>query len=195
MINDLYGMKRDYEERLPYWDVAHQDLYDLKASLAFDKDLGIVDTSGTAENSAVALASDPSLLQIRYRTGNDQVGTIRQVYSSNGNTLQFLTLNGTEYVRTVNYNSGTKSAWRNIDRASLVYKLMYTASSRRLEFHDPIQDPGFGGITLPEATSEASGLMTAEQVQRLDRLQQFLTKLETALGTTDLDTIVSHLAQ
>ena len=195
MINDLNGLKKDYEGRLPYWNEAYQDLDDLKASLAFDQYLGTVNTSGTAENSAVALASNSSLLQIRYRTENGQVGTIRQVYSSNGNTLQFLTLNGTEYVRTVNYNSGMKSAWRNIDRASLVYKLMYTASSRRLEFHDPIQDTGFGGITLPEATSEASGLMTAEQVQRLDRLQQFLTKLETALGTTDLDTIVSHLAQ
>lgn len=163
--------------------------------LNFDKDLGTVNTSGTAENSAIALASEADVLQIRYKTSNGQVGTIRQVYSNNGNTLQFLTLNGTEFVRTVNYNSGTKSAWRNIDRASLVYKLMYTASSRRLEFHDPIQDTGFGGITLPEATSEASGLMSATQAGNLDRLQQFLTKLETALGTTDLDAIVSHLAQ
>jgi hypothetical protein len=195
MINDLYSWKRDYDDRLPSWNRAMQDVANLKDSLVFDKDLGTVNTSGTAENSAIALASEADVLQIRYKTSNGQVGTIRQVYSNNGNTLQFLTLNGTEFVRTVNYNSGTKSAWRNIDRASLVYKLMYTAGSRRLEFHDPIQDTGFGGITLPEATSEASGLMTAEQVQRLDRLQQFLTKLETALGTTDLDTIVSHLAQ
>lgn len=174
------------------------DVYNLKEAVKafnFDKDLGTVDTSGTAENSAIALASEADVLQIRYKTSNGQVGTIRQVYSNNGNTLQFLTLNGTEFVRTVNYNSGLKSAWRNIDRASLVYKLMYTASSRRLEFHDPIQDTGFGGITLPEATSEASGLMTATQAGNLDRLQQFLTKLETALGTTDLDTIVSHLTQ
>lgn len=175
-----------------------EDVYNLKEAVKafnFDKDLGTVDTSGTAENNAIALASQADVLQIRYKTSNGQVGTIRQVYSNNGNTLQFLTLNGTEFVRTVNYNSGTKSAWRPIDRASLVYKLMYTASSRRLEFHDPIQDTGFGGITLPEATSEASGLMTATQAGNLDRLQQFLTKLETALGTTDLDTIVSHLAQ
>lgn len=166
-----------------------------KQALAHMVEMGTVNTSGTAENSAIALASQADVLQIFYKTSNGQVGTIRQVYSNNGNTLQFLTLNGTEFVRTVNYNSGTKSAWRNIDRASLVYKLMYTASSRRLEFHDPIQDTGFGGITLPEATSEASGLMSATQAGNLDRLQQFLTKLETALGTTDLDTIVSHLAQ
>lgn len=195
MINDLYSWKRDYDDRLPSWNRAMQDVDNLKDSLAFDKDLGTVDTSGTAENRAIALASEADVLQIRYKTSNGQVGTIRQVYSNNGNTLQFLTLNGTEFVRTVNYNSGKKSAWRNIDRASLVYKLMYTASSRRLEFHDPIQDTGFGGITLPEATSEASGLMSATQAGNLDRLQQFLTKLETALGTTDLDTIVSHLAQ
>lgn len=166
-----------------------------KQALAHMVEMGTVNTSGTAENSAIALASQADVLQIFYKTSNGQVGTIRQVYSNNGNTLQFLTLNGTEFVRTVNYNSGLKSAWRNIDRASLVYKLMYTASNRRLEFHDPIQDTGFGGITLPEATSEASGLMSAAQAGNLDRLQQFLTKLETALGTTDLDTIVSHLAQ
>ena len=166
-----------------------------KQALAHMVEMGTVNTSGTAENNAVALASQADVLQIYYKTSNGQVGTIRQVYSNNGNTLQFLTLNGTEFVRTVNYNSGTKSAWRNIDRASLVYKLMYTASSRRLEFHDPIQDTGFGGITLPEATSEASGLMSATQAGNLDRLQQFLTKLETAMGTTDLDTIVSHLTQ
>lgn len=142
---------------------------EMNTRLAFVKDLGQVNTSGTAENAAIALAGDPNLRMIHYTTSNGQVGTIRQYYSNLGFSMQFLTLNGTEFVRVVYYDSGMKSAWRNIDKASLVYKLLYNAGTRRLEFHDPIQDEGFGGVTLPEATINGAGLMSALDKQTLGR--------------------------
>lgn len=142
----------------------------LSEGLSFVKDLGIVSTSGVAENTAISLASEQNLRMIHYVTENGQVGTIRQVYSNMGHTMQFLTLNGVEYVRVVYYDSDMKSPWRRIDNASIVYKLMYDAGARRLEFHDPIQDAGFGGITLPEATTGVSGLMSALDKQTLGRI-------------------------
>lgn len=142
---------------------------EMDTRLAFVKDLGQVNTSGTAENAAIALAGEPNLRMIHYTTSNGQVGTIRQVYSNQGFSMQFLTLNGTEFVRVVYYDSGMKSAWRNIDKTSLVYKLLYNAGTRRLEFHDPIQDEGFGGVTLPEATINEAGLMSALDKQTLGR--------------------------
>ena len=135
---------------------------------SYAKDIGLFKTATQAEDAAIMWAGAPGIRFIFYATEEGQIGTIRQVYSSEGYTLQFLDRDGAQYVRIVYYDANLKSAWRPIDRASIVYKLMYTASSRRLEFHDPIHDEGFGGITLPEATTAQSGLMTAAQVQNLD---------------------------
>ena len=136
--------------------------------LTYAKDLGVFKTATQAEDQAIMWAGAPGIRFLFYATEDAKIGTIRQVYSSEGYTLQFLDRDGEQYVRIVYYDANLKSAWRPIDRASIVYKLMYTASSRRLEFHDPIHDEGFGGITLPEATTTQSGLMTAAQVQNLD---------------------------
>lgn len=131
-------------------------------------DLGVVSTSSEAEQQAVDLAGLPEVNFIKYMTSNGQTGLIRQMYSSTGQTLQFLWLNGVEFVRTVAYDAGIKSAWRNINKASLVYKLMYNNANKKLEFHDPIQDEGFGGVTLPDASTSNAGLMTTTQVTELN---------------------------
>ena len=146
-----------------------QELESLEIPSAIDciVDLGIVDTSSVAENQAVELAGNKDILFIHYETSNGQIGTIRQVYSNYGYSMQYLTLNETEFVRVVYYDSGMKSVWRNINKASIVYKLLYDANSRVLSFHDPIQDEGFGGITLPVATDSASGLLSNTEHQKL----------------------------
>ena len=48
--------------------------------------------------------------------------------------------------------------------------------------------------TIKPATSGAAGVMSNVQCQSLEELGSFLSKLKTAFGTTDLDTIVSKLA-
>ena len=130
-------------------------------------DMGVVSSSSVAEDRAVELAGNKNILFMRYETSNGQIGTIRQVYSSLGYSMQYLTLNETEFVRVVYYDSGMKSVWRNINKASIVYKLLYDANSRFLSFHDPIQDEGFGGITLPLASASNAGLLTNTQYQKL----------------------------
>ena len=130
-------------------------------------DMGVVSNSSVAENRAAELAGNKDIHFMRYETANGQIGTIRQVYSNDGYSMQYLTLNGTEFVRVVYYDSGMKSVWRNINKASLVYKLLYDAGSRVLSFHDPIHDEGFGGITLPVATDSASGLLSNTEHQKL----------------------------
>ena len=146
-----------------------QELESLEIPSAIDciVDLGIVNTSSVAEDRAVELAGNKDILFIHYETSNGQIGTIRQVYSYDGYSMQYLTLNGTEFVRVVYYDSGMKSVWRNINKASIVYKLLYDANSRVLSFHDPIQDEGFGGITLPLASANNAGLLTNTQYQKL----------------------------
>lgn len=47
---------------------------------------------------------------------------------------------------------------------------------------------------IKPATSGAAGVMSNTQCQSLEELGSFLSKLKTAFGTTDLDTIVSKLA-
>ena len=130
-------------------------------------DLGSFSSSAPAENKAVELAGNKRVVFMRYETEDGQIGTIRQVYSSLGYSMQYLTLNGTEFVRIVYYDSGMKSVWRNINKASIVYKLFYDAGSRALSFHDPIHDEGFGGITLPLASASNAGLLTNTQYQKL----------------------------
>lgn len=130
-------------------------------------DLGPFSSSAPAENKAVELAGNKRVVFMRYETADGQIGTIRQVYSSLGYSMQYLTLNGTEFVRIVYYDSGMKSVWRNINKATIVYKLLYDAGSRVLSFHDPIHDEGFGGITLPVATDSASGLLSNTEHQKL----------------------------
>ena len=130
-------------------------------------DMGIVSTSSVAEERAVELAGNKDIHFMRYETSNGQIGTIRQVYSYDGYSMQYLTLNGTEFVRVVYYDSGMKSVWRNINKASIVYKLLYDTGSRALSFHDPIHDEGFGGITLPLASASNAGLLTNTQYQKL----------------------------
>ena len=130
-------------------------------------DMGIVSTSSVAEERAVELAGNKDIHFMRYETSNGQIGTIRQVYSYDGYSMQYLTLNGTEFVRIVYYDSGMKSVWRNVNKASLVYKLLYDTGSRVLSFHDPIHDEGFGGITLPLASASNAGLLTNTQYQKL----------------------------
>ena len=130
-------------------------------------DMGVVSSSSVAEDRAVELAGNKNILFMRYETANGQIGTIQQVYSNDGYSMQYLTLNGTEFVRVVYYDSGMKSVWRNINKASIVYKLLYDANSRVLSFHDPIQDEGFGGITLPVATDSATGLLSNTEHQKL----------------------------
>lgn len=130
-------------------------------------DMGIVSSSSVAEDRAVGLAGNKNILFMRYETANGQIGTIQQIYSNDGYSMQYLTLNGTEFVRIVYYDSGMKSVWRNINKASIVYKLLYDAGSRVLSFHDPIHDEGFGGITLPVATDSTSGLLSNTEHQKL----------------------------
>ena len=130
-------------------------------------DMGIVSSSSVAEERAVELAGNKDIHFMRYETSNGQIGTIRQVYSYDGYSMQYLTLNGTEFVRIVYYDSGMKSVWRNINKASIVYKLLYDTGSRVLSFHDPIHDEGFGGITLPLASASNAGLLTNTQYQKL----------------------------
>lgn len=151
-------------------DRIRENSYNIKQNLnSHIKDLGEVSTSSIAEDAAISLAGDKNLRLIFYRTSDGQVGTIRQVHSFGDGTMQYLTLNGSEYVRVVYYHGGQKSPWRNIDKASLVYQLRYNPISRRLEFHDPIQDEGFGGVSLPEATINEAGLMSALDKQTLGR--------------------------
>lgn len=122
--------------------------------------LGEVSSSIVAESKAVDLAGNPDVVFIKYfDTGKNQVGFIRQQYKADGNTLQFLTLNGVEYVRTVNYTSGLKGSWKNIDRASLVHSLRYDSNTMRIAFYDPIQEVTFGGVSLPDATEGRYGLV------------------------------------
>lgn len=130
-------------------------------------DMGVVSTSSVAEERAAELAGNKDIHFMRYETANGQIGTIEQVYSNDGYSMQYLTLNGTEFVRVVYYDSGMKSVWRNINKASIVYKLLYDTGSRVLSFHDPIQDEGFGGITLPLASASNAGLLTNTQYQKL----------------------------
>ena len=146
-----------------------QELESLEIPSAIDSivDLGIVNSSSVAEDRAVELAGNKDILFIHYETSNGQIGTIRQVYSYDGYSMQYLTLNGTEFVRVVYYDSGMKSVWRNINKASIVYKLLYDTGSRVLSFHDPIHDEGFGGITLPLASASNAGLLTNTQYQKL----------------------------
>lgn len=130
-------------------------------------DMGVVSSSSVAENRAAELAGNKDILFMRYETANGQIGTIQQVYSNDGYSMQYLTLNGTEFVRVVYYDSGMKSVWRNINKASIVYKLLYDTGSRVLSFHDPIHDEGFGGITLPLASASNAGLLSNTQHQKL----------------------------
>lgn len=130
-------------------------------------DMGVVSSSSVAEDRAVELAGNKDIHFMRYETANGQIGTIQQVYSNDGYSMQYLTLNGTEFVRVVYYDSGMKSVWRNINKASIVYKLLYDTGSRVLSFHDPIHDEGFGGITLPLVSSNNAGLLTNTQYQKL----------------------------
>lgn len=159
--SDLSDAQRTLESAVEQMSGLITDLETETAVLKCIVDLGVVNTSGTAENAAIELAGNKDLAFIRYETANGQIGLIRQIYNNQGSTLQFLTLNGTEFVRTVLYDSGMKSAWRNINKASLVYRMMYNANNRQLEFHDPIQDVGFGGVTLPEASGSQAGMMSA----------------------------------
>ena len=132
---------------------------------------GTVELPSTVENGvAVDKAGDPNVLFYVYKTSNGQVGIIKQIYKNDGNTIQYLTLNGVEYVRTVNYASGRKGSWKNIDKASLVYKLHYDSSSRTISFWDPIQDTAFGGVQLPLASQSTAGLMSSNDKTKLDKL-------------------------
>lgn len=133
---------------------ANNKIYDrierVEANQSWAVDFGVVSSSGVAEDRAVQLANDTSVLFMRYTTSDGRVGTIRQVHSENQGTMQYLTFDGTEYARIV-YSNSSKSVWRNINKSSLVYKLQYNETTRVLSFHDPIQDEGFGGVTLPPA--------------------------------------------
>ena len=132
---------------------------------------GTVELSSTIENGvAVDKAGDPNILFYVYKTSNGQVGIIKQIYKRNGNTIQYLTLDGVEYVRTVNYSSGRTGSWKNIDKASLVYRLHYDPSSRTVSFWDPIQDTAFGGVQLPLASQSTAGLMSSNDKTKLDKL-------------------------
>lgn len=118
-------------------------------------DLGEVSGSGVAESKAAELAGDPSVVFIKYfATDKQQVGLIRQQYGNDGNTWQYLTLNNTEYVRTVNYNSGMKGSWKNINKTSVVCQLRYNQSGKSIGFYDPINEETFGGVQLPFLTRE-----------------------------------------
>lgn len=154
-------------------------------------DMGVVSSSSVAEDRAVELAGNKDIHFMRFETANGQIGTIQQVYSNDGYSMQYLTLNGTEFVRVVYYDSGMKSVWRNINKASLVYKLLYDANSRVLSFHDPIQDEGFGGITLPVATTSKAGLMTATDKGKLNNLSD---KMIVDLGTVATSAVAEDYA-
>lgn len=118
-------------------------------------DLGEVSGSGVGESKAAELAGDPSVVFIKYfATDKQQVGLIRQQYGNDGNTWQYLTLNNTEYVRTVNYSSGMKGSWKNINKTSVVYQLRYNQSGKSIGFYDPINEETFGGVQLPFLTRE-----------------------------------------
>lgn len=154
-------------------------------------DMGVVSSSSVAEDRAVELARNKNILFMRYETANGQIGTIQQVYSNDGYSMQYLTLNGTEFVRVVYYDSGMKSAWRNINKTSIVYKLLYDANSRVLSFHDPIQDEGFGGVTLPLATTSKAGLMTATDKEKINNLSD---KMIVDLGTVATSAVAEDYA-
>ena len=118
-------------------------------------DLGEVSGSGVGESKAAELAGDPSVVFIKYfATDMQQVGLIRQQYGNYGNTWQYLTINNTEYVRTVNYSSGMKGSWKNINKTSVVHQLRYNQSGKSIGFYDPINEETFGGVQLPFLTRE-----------------------------------------
>lgn len=118
-------------------------------------DLGEVSGSGVGESKAAELAGDPSVVFIKYfATDKQQVGLIRQQYGNDGNTWQYLTINNTEYVRTVNYSSGMKGSWKNINKTSVVCQLRYNQSGKSIGFYDPIHEETFGGVQLPFLTRE-----------------------------------------
>ena len=123
-------------------------------------DLGLFPNKDDANNAAIEFASNKSVYFIKYETSDGCVGIIRQLFGTLGNTLQYLWYDGVEYVRTVNYTSGLKSKFHNINKASLVYKLQYDQGSRVVSFYDPIQENGFGGVEIPEATKSVAGLMS-----------------------------------
>lgn len=131
-------------------------------------DLGTVSSSSVAEDASKSYASNPDVILLVYKTNTGQQGYIRQIHNTLGNTLQFLTLNGVEYVRTVNYGSGLTSRWYDITGASLIHQLRYDAGSCKISFWNPIQDETFGGVEIPIATTTASGLLSATDKDKLD---------------------------
>ena len=146
---------------------------------------GTVESSSIVEQgTAVTKAGDPNVLFYIYKTRDGQIGIIKQIYKNDGNTIQYLTLNGVEYVRTINYTSGLKSSWKNINKASLVYKLHYDANSRTISFWDPLQDTAFGGIQLPLASEDNPGFMSSSDKVKLDELPNS-SVLEDMLEGTD----------
>ena len=130
--------------------------------------LGTVSSSSVAENNAKSYAENPNIVMIVYTTEDGQQGYIRQSHSRFGNTLQFLNLDGNEYVRTVNYNSGMSSRWYDISGNSLIHQLRYDAGSCKISFWNPIHDETFGGVAIPVATTTASGLLSAEDKNKID---------------------------
>lgn len=131
-------------------------------------DLGTVDTSAVAERASISYAGNPDVILLVYKTGDGKQGYIRQSYNHFGNTLQYLNLDGQEYVRTVNCSSGLTSAWYDISGNALIHQLKYNAETNTISFWNPIHDSVFGGVTIPVATTEANGLLSATDKDKLD---------------------------
>lgn len=131
-------------------------------------DLGEVSGSGVAESKAVELAGDPSVVFIKYfATDRQQVGLIRQQYGNDGNTWQYLTLNNTEFVRTVNYSSGMKGSWKNINKTSVVHQLRFDQNNKSIAFYDPIHEDTYGGVQLPFVTREEVEELISSMMQNI----------------------------
>ena len=140
-------------------------------------DLGLVNTSGVAENAAKAYASNPNVIFILYRTstGNKR-GIIRQNYQTIGpsnpewsHTWQYLSFDGKEYVRKC-LTETLATNWHNITVPSRIKGLVYTPSNRTISLQDVVDETTYGSVQMPLADHGTPGLMSAEDKKKLDSL-------------------------
>ena len=129
--------------------------------------LGTFETSALAEAAAVAYASKPAVTFLLYKLQNGNSGVIQQLFSTAGATIQFLYLDSRKYVRTVSWATGAVGQWFDVTGPERIKNLSFNPATCKISFRDTLDNAEWGGATLPLATAEAPGLMSASDKQNL----------------------------
>ena len=129
--------------------------------------LGTFETSALAEAAAVSYASNPAVAFLLYKLHNGNSGVIQQLFSTASATIQFLYLDSRKYVRTISWATGAVGQWADVTGPERIKNLTFNPTTCKISFCDTLDNAEWGGATLPLATADAPGLMSAGDKQNL----------------------------